>query len=202
MPRASPTKTARSPVSGTDHIGVGRPAAYTFACAAVSSKIGPGSGPVKPANRAPSPIPISSAISSMSPSPPNGDGPLAAITVARAPVWLSPAYATPLNTQRCGSGQGSQSGTCERYTTEASTAGLGARIGYTDPCSSQVHSSAPDPGECSGSRSTGSSARFSGTVSGIGRAKSSGTTGNRADGSPGARTRLPHRGQLGSPFIG
>ena len=90
--------------------------------------LGPGSGPSRPANHAPSPTPGSSATSSSSPTPPKGAGPLHATAEARPPRRSSPAYVIPLTNQPGGNGHGSHTGTRVSLSSHASASapGLGA----------------------------------------------------------------------------
>src|SRR5215210_723309 len=134
-------------------MAVGCPAAWTFACGGWSTGTAPGSGPSSPPNRAPRPIPGSSATRISSPIPPNGAGPVHATTVALAPVRSSPACARPVTSQPLGSGHGDQSGTREVLPIWRSASALGCTGGWngaTAPCWSHCHSLDQSPGACSG----------------------------------------------------
>ena len=110
-PRASPTKATRSVGrrrSATAGSGARRPGPSPRGRPRRTS---PGRRPSRPATRAPSPTPGSSATSSRSAGPPSGDGPASATTVADAPVRSSPHQPRPPSVQPASSGSGLHTGT-------------------------------------------------------------------------------------------
>src|SRR5262249_32040742 len=114
----------------------------TVVAGARAAKSLPGSGPGRPASRAPRPTPSSSEISSISPGPPHGFGPVRATAQPRGPVRSAPARATQGTGQPVGSGQGSQPGTAaprSRPSRPSADVLYAIRSGCTSPCTSHCH---------------------------------------------------------------